>query len=109
MMAENTTSDPGKKPSWISIASLLIGAVGFIGGHYTTILTDWNTRSTQLDQVIQQQQQLSKDFKDFMVGYIASHENVNGSLIEIRAEQQRIEDHLTHNDGRLDRIEGSRR
>lgn len=108
-MAELTTPESGKKPSWLSIAYLVIGGLGFVGGHYTAILTDWNTRSTQLDQVIKQQQDLSKDFKDFMVGYVASHETVNGSLIEIRAEQQRIEDHLTHNDSRLDRIEAGRR
>lgn len=92
-MLEETTPET-KKPNWINITTFVLLAVGFLGG----FLTNWNTRSTQLDQVISQMTTLTVDFKLFMEKYNISHED---TAVAIKALNQ----HLEYTDRRLDDLE----
>lgn len=103
-MPDQTTNQP-RKPNWLNIGSFVILALGFFGGHFATILTDWNTRSSQVDTVIGQITVLTNKFENFTTRYNDNHETTSNELTRVKGELERIEEHLTHADTRIDRLE----
>jgi predicted PurR-regulated permease PerM len=87
-----------RKPNWVNIWTFVLLAAGFLGGYGVTILTNWNTRSTQLDQVITQMTSLSNDFKTFLEKYNLSHEDTAVAIKDLNK-------HLEYADRRLDDLE----
>jgi hypothetical protein len=90
----DSISTENKKPNWINLTTFILMVLGFFGG----LLTNWNTRSSQLDQVMGQMTTLSNDFKTFTKEYNLSHED---TAVAVKGMNQ----HLEYDDRRLDDLE----
>src|SRR5690348_6948326 len=83
-MHEDSVNEGAKKPSWFNIASLVLAAFSFFGGHVVTVITGWATKNEQLSSLSTQMNKLSNSFDTFMERYNQSHETTSNDIISIK-------------------------
>jgi uncharacterized membrane protein (DUF106 family) len=108
-MQDLGTSEQGKKPGWLNIWTFVLIAAGSVLGHYGTILVDYTKHSDRMETMSEKMDSLATDFKTFMVEYRSADKTTSNEIQQLKDEMERVNDHISHTDTRVDRMESLRR